>query len=483
MIPDFQDPLESGTALNTGRGCKRIWAHGVAGALQFFRVLMGLLSCFVLSGSLNAQEWTTWSSEPADGGSILDSLIPLEDQLQPMGVEGAVDGELARSSWEALPETGMAENAGAAPAAAPIIALSIDDLLEVGRGKTYEPTFFVSSGYDSNVFLTETNPTASTVFTVSPGFEASWGQVEDNLYFALDYDMTAVFYLNSAVQNSLNHELSLRFSHQWTKFRAGAFFDYAHVTGSDRELGAFTTQNLFRAGMELRHELTAKTTIGLETAFESSIYEDFINDNRFASSFFWDWAVTQKTTLGASVGGGVSIPETGPTEIFETLQLRWKYQPTERLSFVGTGGLELRQFLNTGQGTRPNLIFEFLAEWAPTERFNTSLRAYRAERNSGVNVGENFIATGVEIGLQKQFMEIMLLDLVAGFENDAYEGVQPGVFTIRDDNFLFVRPTLTALLSPRLTLGLYFEYRENQSNSPGNSFDNYRFGLEATFLF
>ena len=363
------------------------------------------------------------------------------------------------------------------------VDFQLEQTMDDFSGSRFEPTAGFGVAYDDNIFLRENNREGDFIYTVTAGANGAWGEREDNATFIFDYDATLYLYQNNGSQNGLNHELDLEGGYRWNKLRVASAVSYSYLTTADREVGGFANRHEVRGGLEATYDLTGKTTIGIETGYAGTFYEgNFLNDTATEGTLFVDWAATQKTSIGVGFSFAFNTPEGSPTQTYQTVELRWKYEASEKLRISANGGVSFRQY-GTRAPASTGFVFDLRADWEPTPYFLAALRAYRDENSSPTQAGENFTATGFEVIAQQRFFGVFVFDLVGGYEFDSYQSVSLLLLQQRDDHYFFVRPTLTWQLSQRLTLGIYYEYRQTISNSSGDSFYENRVGLDANFLF
>jgi hypothetical protein len=96
--------------------------------------------------------------------------------------------------------------------------------------------------------------------------------------------------------------------------------------------------------------------------------------------------------------------------------------------------------------------------------------------------GQNYTTTGIALGVRQELLVKYSATLSGGFDHLNYHPSNPAVIATRKDDYYFVRAALDWRAMDRLTAGVSYLYRKN--NSTDNfSFDNHQIGLNLAYQF
>jgi hypothetical protein len=112
-----------------------------------------------------------------------------------------------------------------------------------------------------------------------------------------------------------------------------------------------------------------------------------------------------------------------------------------------------------------------------------SLNLYRNQQSSAYYSGQDFIATGGEIGFNKSFGLHWVTNLSFGYENDDYIAIQQNVNATRQDNFFFIKPSITYKFLKYLEYTIFFEHSMNNSTIQTFTYSDNRIGMELKSSF
>ena len=74
------------------------------------------------------------------------------------------------------------------------------------------------------------------------------------------------------------------------------------------------------------------------------------------------------------------------------------------------------------------------------------------------------------------------LSLNTGYLGSDSDGTTAAV-TSREDDYYYIRPALGMRVATRASAALFYQYRQNDSNSAGGDFDNNQFGATLSYTF
>jgi uncharacterized protein (PEP-CTERM system associated) len=109
--------------------------------------------------------------------------------------------------------------------------------------------------------------------------------------------------------------------------------------------------------------------------------------------------------------------------------------------------------------------------------------AYRRNQNSILLVDQNSRGTGAAIAVHHDLSTIYHFHLGGGYEFRNYYATQSGVSAPREDDYFFVRAAANWDVTDRINVGLFYQFRQNDSNDPSLSFDDNQVGLTLAYRF
>jgi len=329
--------------------------------------------------------------------------------------------------------------------------------------------------YDDNIFITNTNRTADIIYNVEGGFSFELGDYRNlqSNYLLLEYLATGFFFTNHSAQNSLDQALDL--SAQYRINQAALQFEsiFRSLDGADRQVGAFTSRLLFFNALRLVYNYSEKTDLELEANQGTNYYPEQLSSYTWETRAAFDYKILPKTKIGLQAVLGLSQVQDSPDRWYQTLNARAAYDLTGKLAVKSSVGIQFNQYAGGGEPMRILPVFALGAEYLLTPKTTFSLAAYRNMQASPSLEGQDYIATGVEGGIQQKFAENIAFGLAAGYENDTYVANTTAVSASRVDNFYFFRPSLSYSFLKYVNAILSYEYRANSSNVQADSwFDN-----------
>ncbi len=329
--------------------------------------------------------------------------------------------------------------------------------------------------YDDNIFITNTNRTADIIYNVQGGFSFEMGDyrnLQDN-YLLFEYLATGFFFTNHAAQNSLDQSLNLLAQYRINQAALQYESIFQSLDGADRQVGAFTSRLLFFNALRLVYQYSEKTDLDFEANQATNYYPEQLSSYTWETRAAFDYRILPKTRVGLQGVVGINLAEDSPDRWYQILNARAAYDLTGKLVAKSSVGIQFNQYVGGGEPMRILPVFALGMEYEFTPKTSFSLIAYRNMQASPSLVGQDYIATGGEAGIQQEFAENITFGLAAGYENDTYVANTTAVRAYRVDNFYFFRPSLSYSFLKYLNAILSYEYRANSSNIQADSwFDN-----------
>jgi hypothetical protein len=339
--------------------------------------------------------------------------------------------------------------------------------------------------YDDNIFITNTNRTADIIYNVDGGFSFELGDYRDlyNNYLLLEYLASAFFFSNHSAQNSLDQSYSLLAQYRVTQLAIQLESKFQSLNGADRQVGAFTTRMLFFNALRFVYTHSEKTNIEFEINQSTSQYPEALSSYTTEAHLAFDYEILPKLRIGPEAVLGVNQVQDSPNRVYQTLNARVDYQIAEKLKLKSSGGIQLNEYTSGGEPMRLLPVFSVGFEYQILPKTSLSLNAYRNLQGSPSLAGQDYIATGAQLGLKQQFNQKISLGLAGGYENDTYVANMESVQASRVDNFCFIRPEISYSFMKYLNANFSYEYRSNASTLQQDSWFDNQVNLELSLNF
>jgi hypothetical protein len=423
---------------------------------------------------------------------------------EPLASQAAREITETSSATEPLrPDAGFAAVSALTETAGPVADPNLNDmpalgeegvpLVETAPGEEapenwwrIRPIVGVGVVFDDNIFISNTNRKSDVIFNISGGLALEFGDYR-NLqedYLLLEYIGTGYFFSEYTEQNSFNQSASLLGQYRFNQLAVQVESTYQYLTGAERQVGDFTTRNLFYNALRFLYEYSEKTSFDLEFSQNSNIYDGFYNSSYyFQAQAGADYRIFPKVRLGLEGIVGFVTADNNPDMTYQTINARLKYDLSGKVALKATGGLQLTQYASGGQDTRATPVFSVGGEYLPFPNTSISLVAYRNQQVSPSINNQDFIATGVELAIAQTIAQRFQIGIAAGYENDDYVANTSSTTADRNDNYVFFRPNINYTFLKYLTASVFYTYRSNDSTILAETWYDNQVGFELTASF
>ena len=376
------------------------------------------------------------------------------------------------------------------------------------------PVLAVGYAYDDNVFISNTNPVASSIYKIAGGFSFDAGDFREfkNSFFTLTYLGVGNIYSQAPQVNCYNQYANLLAQYTMEKLRTQLESRYTYQDAPNTQVGGFTTSIIYVNALRFLYTYSQKTELDFELSQISDIYPSYLNSYYNQGKLGATYQYTQKVQLGLEAVLGSNPAQNSPTRYYETLNGRFNYDVTGKLTLKSTGGIQFNEYPTAGVSMRANPVLSLGADYklfsdakagavisqSPRSTVpdlfesratqllsdtSISLNLYRNQQSSAYYSGQDFIATGGEIGFNKSFGLHWVTNLSFGYENDDYIAIQQNVNATRQDNFFFFKPSITYKFLKYLEYTIFFEHSMNNSTIQTFTYSDNRIGMELKSSF
>jgi hypothetical protein len=341
------------------------------------------------------------------------------------------------------------------------------------------PLFSAEVTYDDNIFLTNTDRVSDVIWTPSIGLIYELGDFREKRenYLSFQWVGMPVIYTKNTDQNGFNQYIALSLQYRFRKLVAKLDSSYSHIRGSSRDVNTITTTQTFWNSLAFAYDYSDKTAFNLIFTQSTSITEDFQTTSQYQARAGMDYQVLPKTRVGVQGVAGLINSSDTPLQYLQQLLMQVYYNPTGKLNFALSAGLQFLEFEGTDE-VKIDPVFSLGLNYQPFPATSINLVGFRNVVGSSSLAGQDYFATGFELNLSQQFFQKLVAAVSFGYENDEYFGTTVETPTDRVDNYVYVRPRLTYAFVDWFSVSIWYEYRETVSTQETSSFTNNRAGLE-----
>ena len=243
-------------------------------------------------------------------------------------------------------------------------------------------------------------------------------------------------------------------------------------------MGAFTTRSIYFNALRFLYQYSEKTDIDLEFNQSTNDYPSNLSSSDYQSSLAFDYALFPKTRAGLQAIAGLQRTEDSPDMWYQTINARVNYGVTGKVVVNASGGIQFNQYVTGGEPMRILPVFSLGAEYLLFPKTTLSIVGYRNLQSSPSIAGQDYIATGGELGISQGLTDKLTFAIASGYENDTYVANTADTDATRVDNFYFFRPSVSYSFLKYLRASLSYEYRANASNFQEDTWFDNQFSCE-----
>jgi hypothetical protein len=345
--------------------------------------------------------------------------------------------------------------------------IQVIDIPKEAENKIWRIRPYLKTGvtYDDNIFLTNTNRVSDIIYNVEGGFAFEMGDYRDllNNFLLLEYLASGFFFTNHSAQNSLNQNYSLLAQYRVAQLAVQLESTLQSLDGADRQVGQFTSRVLFFNAIRFLYAKSEKIELELEINQRTNYYPDQISSYTWETQIAMDYKIQPKLSAGLQAIFGLNEVQESPDRLYQSINALFDYEVAEKLALKASIGLQFNQYTSGGEAMRILPVFSVGGEYQVFQKTTLAITGYRNLQASPSFIGQDFIATGFELGVKQQVAQKIALGLAFGYENDTYVASIANVAALRVDNFYFIRPEISYSFLKYAAANLMYEYRSNSS--------------------
>lgn len=361
------------------------------------------------------------------------------------------------------------------------------------------PTIATSAIYDDNISLRSDEREDDFIFVVAPGVDIFRADADqDSVVNArLTYSPAFVFFSQHGTHDSLDHFLRANGRVALSRLTIDLSQQFESSAGGIADVGSRVNQNYYLTSVRVRYDISEKTSAEIGGGIRITDYEErLIGSREWHEDNSIHYQVTPKVRLGFGVTvGQLTVDDTQPvlgsgigptnrsnggTQTFVTPSVRASYRTSVKTDVSLSFGGEFRSY-DDGR-TRFGPVFSLTGSYAPWEYTTFSIEGHRREQNSAVLGGQDYVTTGFGVSAMHRFRTRYRARLSFTYDHAEYVSAKRGVNASRVDDYFLLRYGVDAILASSWTVGIYHQYRVNESTS-GFTFDNNQVGLQSVWAY
>jgi hypothetical protein len=343
--------------------------------------------------------------------------------------------------------------------------------------------------YDDNIYITERSKQDDVIWSIAPGLLLAAGDYrqKEEGFAAVQYSPNFLFFTDQNSNNAVDHDAQGRVQFHPGNWTLQLYQGFQQYSGAVADVGERVTRSIFTTEGSVRYEFSPKTSMEIRgrqliVDYDETSANPVSGYNQWEAGAFLDYWVTPKFRVGPGVNlGWVDVPDS-VNQSYQQFLARATYSVTEKVDFNGTAGMEVREFQGD-QDNRWNGVFSLGVAYKPLENTFLSFDAFRRDETSVALLNQNYTLTGFAASIRQNFAVLYTASLTGGYYNAAYHSTVEGVTADRDDDHFYVRVGADWNATGRFTIGVFYQFRNNDSSAPGYSFDNNQVGLSASYRF
>jgi hypothetical protein len=337
--------------------------------------------------------------------------------------------------------------------------------------------------YDDNIFISSSDEESDFVWNITPGLMLGSGDYvgEQANFLTLFYAPSFILFTDNTDEDAVDHDARMRAVLMEGPWKVTLDQRFQALSGAQVDVGDRVDRNVYATHLALQYEISPKTTLEVTGRQLINDYDRLSDFNEWNAGVAADYAITPKVKLGLGVVGGWLDVDGSANQTYQQVLLRASYTLTEKVMATGAIGAEFRQFQGD-EDNRTSGVFDLGVTYRPWVNTAVRVEGYRRNQNSVVLADQNYTATGFSAGVRQMFRDKYAVSLAGGYENADYDATSTSVNANREDNYFLVRVGFDWTVIDRLTFGAFYQYRQNDSNTPFE-FTNNQVGLAAAYQF
>jgi hypothetical protein len=353
-------------------------------------------------------------------------------------------------------------------------------------------------------------------FTFTPAVMLTYGLHEGQKGLAtLTYSPTLTRFYHESSEDSDDQNVALNVVYPFQRLTLNLTQTYTQSSGVNSDTNSRTNQTAYLSTFGGTYEVDEKISLSSQIQYIKSSFSgnsggsgsngsnangtgntsggqggETISLNNAAT-----YRLSEKLTVGPNFNIGMDTPDDTAKSTFEQGLIGLNYAPTEKIGLFAQGGAEFRQY-EMGGGDKVNPVFAVGIGYTPFDSTTLSISANQSVHTSTApigqaNGGQSVVTTGVGATVTQRIVQRIFVGFSFNYshEDDQQLSGSAGQFSSTsasgnagEDNFSY-RPTINWAPTAWSSVSLYYQYLANESNLPGQSYNDNQVGLTVSAQF
>lgn len=331
--------------------------------------------------------------------------------------------------------------------------------------------------------------------TVNPGVTLALGP-----HWILDYEPSLQFYSNDNFHNTFDQLLSLIGRTKYGNWSFGLSQVYSRSDEPTIQTGSQTAIQSYSPTANATYAFNDKWSVEMDAGVSLSFVDGgqvatngsggaltntlaggpLSDSQNYFGSQWVNYQIDPAVAVALGVSEGYTDQNGGLKTVDEQYLGRVVLRPGPKLTISADGGVEDRQFLNSGQPDSWTPIFDASAAY---HLFEPTTLTMAATRSVQASLFQNQLtdSTIVSLGLRQRLLGKLQLSLGYSYASSDYAGVQST--GQRSDVGITYSAALSMAFLKHGSIGTFYQHSDNSSNAKGFSYSSNQVGMTLTWAY
>ena len=333
----------------------------------------------------------------------------------------------------------------------------------------FRVTATLSQVYADNIFASP-DPVYDYITRLTVAAEYQTGNLlaVDGNYVDAFYSPSLHLYVRHPHENGVDQDVDVLYAHHFSRLTLSLEQSYTSIETTNASLGGLVDSDVYTT--QAKADFMYSKKLDLVATFKQEVDDYSARGYNDSTEWIGDLYALYHLDPRISIGVGPRIGfvdvAKAPNQSFQAGLGHIIYTPSDKITATVAVGAEVREFQNDDYAERVTPILEATTIYQPTDSTSVELDADSHRVVSHDQAGQDYTAISVSTGLHQRFVRVIYLGVLAGYENDEYTEVAkqaPGT-SAREDNFVYVQPSLSWKPNAAMILALFDKYEQDDSN-------------------